>query len=242
MDRSWMRIAHRGASGEAPEHTRAAFLRALDYDVDMIEFDVHLTRDGELVVIHDDGLERTTSGTGLVREHDLRALRALDVGAWFGSTFAGECILTLEEVIELVAGRARLNVELKSPRPDWARQAERVAGALRRTGLIGSTVVSCFEPEALAELREVAPEAQLGLLWANTELEAAWDWARRLGAISFHPHWTLAGAATVTTAHERHLLVLAWTVNEVEAMRTAVAAGVDGIISDFPGRFAAIEA
>lgn len=237
MNRPWLRIAHRGASGEAPEHTRAAFVRALDYGVDMIELDVHLARDGALVVIHDDDLARTTNGAGCVREQDLAGLRTLDAGAWFGPTFAGEPILTLDEVIALVGGRARLNVELKSPQPDWGDQAVRLADLLRRTGLMGSTVVSCFDPEALAALRDVAPEARLGLLWAHTDVAAAWDWARRLGAISFHPHWTLAAEETVAAAHERQLQVLVWTVNDVAVMEGLLAVGVDGIISDFPGRF-----
>ncbi|MCK6500310.1 MAG: hypothetical protein L6Q38_12625 [Nitrospira sp.] len=240
MHRPWLRIAHRGASGEAPEHTRRAFLRALDHGVDMIELDVHLSRDGELIVIHDDVLERTTNGRGLVREHELPGLRALDVGAWFGPAFAGESILTLGEVVALVDGRARLNVELKSPRADWRGQALQLSDVLRRADIVGSTVVSCFDPEALAVLRDVEPAAQLGLLWADADVEVAWDWARRLAAISFHPHWTLTAEATVNAAHERGLLVLTWTVNEVEVMEDLLAAGVDGIITDYPDRFAAL--
>lgn len=240
MTREWLRIAHRGASGEAPEHTGAAFRRALGYAVDMIELDVHVSRDHELIVIHDDSLERTTSGTGPVRDQDLRTLRILDAGCWFGPAFAGESILTLDDVIAIVGGRARLNVELKSPRSDWEHQARRVVEVLRRAGIIGSTVVSGFDPEALACVRDLSEEAQLGLLWANTDVEAAWDWARRLGAVSFHPHWMLVDAASVAAAHERHLQVIVWTVNELADMESVLAAGVDGIISDFPGRFDSI--
>lgn len=240
MTRSWLRIAHRGASGEAPEHTRAAFRRALEYQVDMIELDVHLSRDGELVVIHDDDLGRTTNGAGRVRDLDLAGLRALDAGAWFGAPFAGERILTLGEVIDRIGG-TRLNVELKSARPDWRNQALRLVDILRRTDRVDSTVVSCFDPEALAVVRDVEPDARLGLLWAQTDMDAAWDWAERLRATSFHPHWTLATAATLAAAHHRQLAVLVWTVNEVALMGQLVTAGVDGIISDFPGRFAALD-
>lgn len=242
MTRSWLLIAHRGACGEAPEHTRSAFVRALAYGVDMIELDVHLTRDGELVVIHDDDLGRTTNGAGAVRAHDLRMLRTLDAGAWFGPEFCGEGLLTLAEVVALVDGRARLNVELKSPQPDWPGQAARVAELLRSTRLVDSTIVSCFEPEALAALRREDPEVRLGLLWAHTELVEAWAWARRLGAVSFHPHWTLASEATIRAAHDRGLQVFVWTVNDLAVMEQLVAMGADGMISDFPGRFRAVGA
>lgn len=240
MPRPWLRIAHRGASGEAPEHTRAALLRAIGYGVDMIEVDVHLSRDGELVVIHDADLGRTTNGAGAVREHDWAMLRTLDAGAWFDPAFAGERLLVLEEVVALVAGRARLNVEVKAPPPDWPVLAERLAAVLRANDGLRGAIVSCFDPRALRVLREVAPEASLGLLWAHPDVEPAWEWVRALQAVSFHPHWTLATAAVIDRAHRLGLQVLVWTVNDVGDMRRLVAEGVDGIISDFPERFGAV--
>jgi glycerophosphoryl diester phosphodiesterase len=238
MSQRWLRIAHRGASGSAPEHTRPAFERALRLGADMIELDVQVTRDHELVVIHDLDLDRTTTGSGPVRDQDLSALQRLDAGSWFGPDFAGQRVLSLEEVIELVAAQARLNVEMKAPLADWPALATRLTTVLRTHGLLESTIISCFEPVALLMVRERSSDARLGVLWQRPDFVEAWDWARRLRAISLHPHSMLVSAGLIDTAHARGLQVLTWTVNDVEAMRRLVQCGVDGIISDFPERFA----
>lgn len=242
MSATWWRIAHRGASGSAPEHTRPAFERALALGVDMIELDVQCARDGELVVIHDRDLGRTTSGNGPVRAYDSATLRVLDAGRWFAPRFAGEPILTLAEVLELVGTRARLNVEIKAPAADWERVAARLLDDLRQAAALEKTVISCFDARALACCRRLSPDAQLGLLWQGPGLEAAWPVARTLRASSVHPHWALASTDMIATAHAAGLRVFAWTVNDVQVMRQLIARGVDGIISDFPERFAAVDA
>lgn len=240
MSRGWLRIAHRGASGSAPEHTRPAFERALDLGVDMIELDVQLSRDGALVVMHDLDLQRTTNARGAVRERSWPEIKLLDAGAWYGPEFAAQPVLSLDEVIDLVGARARLNVEVKAPEADWPALASTLLATLRRRGLLDGTVISCFEPEALAVVRERDTAAQLGLLWQRTELTQAWEWSRRLDAVSFHPHWMLLSAEVVGEAHARGLQVLTWTVNEIETMRDLVRIGVDGIISDHPERFSLV--
>ena len=237
MDQQWLRIAHRGASGTSPELTRAAFERALSFGVDMIELDVQFSRDLELVVIHDHELHRTTSGRGAVRELDFAELAALDAGSWFATEFAGERVLHLDEVIRLVGGRARLNVEVKSPSSDWPEMASRLVRVLRAHDLVAATVVSCFDPGALFAVRARASEVRLGVLWQRTDFAEAWDLAAALGAVSIHPHWMLVSPEIVQAAHRRNLQVLVWTVNEVEAMQCLGQYGVDGIMSDFPERF-----
>lgn len=240
MPPSWLRIAHRGASGSAPEHTRAAFERALELGVDMIELDVQLSRDGELVVIHDLDLERTTSGHGCVRAYDLAHLTALDAGAWFGSGFAGQRLLSLEDVIAIVGARARLNVEVKAPATDWGRLAPKLTSTLRTRGLLASTVISSFETGALAAVRAEAADARIGLLWQTSDFADAWRWAADIGATSFHPHWMLVAPEMVSAAHGHGLQILVWTVNDTVAMRQLLGLGVDGIMSDFPERFAQV--
>lgn len=242
MKRPWLRIAHRGASGSAPEHTRAAFRRAVELGVDMIELDVQLTRDEQLVVMHDLDLRRTTSGTGIVREHDLADIRGLDAGAWFGPDFVAEHPVSLNEVIELVGSRARLNVEIKAQQGDWPILATRLISLLRDHGLMRSAIVSCFEPGALVALRERSDDIQLGLLWQRPDTAEAWEWAATLRTVSIHPHWMLTSPDVVRTAHARGLAVLTWTVNDVDTMRALVLHEIDGIISDFPERFAAVVA
>jgi glycerophosphoryl diester phosphodiesterase len=240
MAHAWLRIAHRGASGSAPEHTRPAFERAVELGVDMIELDVQLSHDGELVVIHDHDLHRTTSATGTVRDWSLAKIKALDAGSWYGAQFAGERILSLDEVIDIVGTRARLNVEVKAPATDWPALAPTLIHRLRARKQLQRTIISCFEPAALAAVRACDAAAPVGLLWQQMDFETAWEWARRLNAVSFHPHWALLSSELIDAAHERGLQVLTWTVNDVETMRELLHLGVDGIISDHPERFRAI--
>jgi len=235
-----LRIAHRGASGSAPEHTRPAFERALELGVDMIELDVQLSRDGELIVIHDLDLERTTSGHGCVRAHDLAHLTSLDAGSWFGSRFAGQRLLSLEDVVGIIGARARLNVEVKAPAADWGRLAPQLTAMLRLHGLLESTVISSFETGALAAVRAEAADARIGLLWQNADFVDAWRWTSGLRATSLHPHWMLVSPELVSTAHGHGLQVLVWTVNDPAVMQRLVGLGVDGIMSDFPERFAEV--
>lgn len=237
---AFLRIAHRGASGTRPEHTRLAFERALELAVDMIELDVQLTRDRRLVVLHDMYLGRTVVGSGLVRELTLDQLRVLDAGAWFGSAYAGQAVLSLDEVLDITAGRAMLNVEIKSPAEDWQTTAEVLVDLLNARAQLMQTVISCFDVGALRCMRRVAPAARLGMLWHAPDLAAMWEQAQEIGAATVHPFWQLVARPVVATAKQRGLGVLTWTVNDIGVMRQLVDCGVDGIISDFPERFDAI--
>ena len=203
----------------------------------MIELDVQLSRDGDLVVMHDLDLQRTTNGTGTVRDRSLSEIKALDAGAWYGPQFVAQRVLCLEEVIEIAGTGVRLNVEIKAPEADWTALAAALLSTLRRHELIGVTIISCFEPGALAIVHEYDAGARLGLLWQHTEFSQAWEWARRLDAVSLHPYWMLVSADLVHAAHARGLRVLTWTVNDIDRMRDLVRIGVDGIISDYPERF-----
>lgn len=242
MHRRWLRVAHRGASGSAPEHTRAAFTRALEIGVDMIELDVQLSKDGELVVLHDFELERTTSGKGAVREHTWEALRELDAGSWFGPAFAGERVMTLQEVVQLVGGRARLNVEIKSMPGDGGIVADKLVRLLEEAGVSEQTIVSSFDFQALAAVRARSGRVPIGVLTHGAEVAPIWEVARRLRASSVHPYWALATADVIDAAHGEGLQVIAWTVNDVETMAALIDLGVDGIISDHPERFAQLAA
>jgi glycerophosphoryl diester phosphodiesterase len=237
---SFLVIGHRGAAGLAPEHTRPSFERALAIGVDMIELDVQLSRDGELVVIHDRTLERTTTASGPVREQTLTALRALEIGGWFGESFRGEPLLTLTEVFALLAGRAALNVEIKSPEPDWEATARELAAVLRQVDALATTVVSSFEMGALAAVRRMMPAVPIGVLWHHLDLAPAWAAAAELRATSLHPYAPLVTGDVVRHAHAHGLRVHTWTVNEDAEIRRVAADGVDGIISDFPDRVARV--
>lgn len=238
---SWLRVGHRGAAGTRPELTLPSFERAVEVGVDMIEIDVQLTSDRRLVVLHDRELGRTVRARGPVRERSLAELRAMDAGSWFGPEYAGVSVPSLEEVLDFTAGRVELNVEIKSPEPDWRGTAEELAALLGAKGRLATTVISSFSMGALAAVRALVPAARLGVLWHAAEIEAMWTNAAVLAAELVHPHWALVDAALVEAAHARALRLVTWTVNDPRHMAVLAAFGVDGIISDYPERFADVE-
>lgn len=231
---SYLRIAHRGAAGTRPELTRPAFERALELGVDMIELDVQLTRDGQLVVLHDRTLGRTVAGSGAVRERTLAELQGLDAGGWFDARWAGARVPSLAEVLGWTAGRAELNVEIKSPESDWAATAAALVALLGASGRLERTIISSFQMGALAAVRARSAAARLGVLWQTTDFDPMWAEAEALGAVAVHPLWSLVDAGFVAAARARGRRVLVWTVNDPQAIAELVALGVDGIISDFP--------
>jgi glycerophosphoryl diester phosphodiesterase len=229
-----LNIAHRGASGDFPENTLAAFAAAIEAGADMCELDVQLSADGAVVVIHDDTVNRTTDGHGAVAAMRLAALRRLDAGRKFGVAFPGERIPTLEEVLALTMGRCALNVELKSDGVE-----KEVCSLLRAHGAVGDTIVSSFQWYLLAAARELEPALHLGIL-ADRRAHAMLDVAIRLRAVSVNPRHDMVSADIVNRAHEAGMKVLVWTVDNVSRMRRMIAAGVDGIMTNYPGRLSAL--
>jgi glycerophosphoryl diester phosphodiesterase len=226
-------IAHRGASGSSPENTVAAFRRAETIGAGMIELDVQLTRDREVVVMHDWTLERTTDGQGMVRERTLAELRRLDAGGWFGPAFRGERIPTLREVFDAV--RLPVNVELKPSGEDGleARALAVVEGA----GALGRVVFSSFDPGALDRLRARSPEATLAVLWEDGPIPEAVRRAERVAARALHLRKEVATPAAVAELAAAGLRIRVWTVNAPDEFNRLAAAGVDGVFTDHPERF-----
>jgi glycerophosphoryl diester phosphodiesterase len=159
-------VGHRGAPRRAPENTLASFAAALAIGVDAIELDVHLSRDGQLVVIHDRALERTTNGHGCVDDHSLAELKALDAGGWFGPAFAGERIPTLAEALTCIGDQAALQVEIKGA-TDGVTEA--TIAMLRDQGRLAGTMLTSFHLERLPLARALAPDLAIGaLVWGRT--------------------------------------------------------------------------
>lgn len=224
--------AHRGASRKAPENTMSAFRAAELAGADGIELDVHLSRDGVPVVLHDETLDRTTSGHGPVARRTLRELRRLDAGRWFSPAFAGEPLPTLEEVFIWAKDRLRLNVEIKSPAA-----AEGVRLLLDRYPRI-RVLVSSFDHGALERLRGDAPELPLGFLSDSFFWRRALERGGTCGAESFHPRFDTVSAPLVRGCRSRGMLVHAWTVDDPALLRRLRRRGVDGIMTNDPGRLA----
>lgn len=229
-------IGHRGIAGLAPENTLASFRAAAALGVEMVEFDVRLSADGQPVVFHDDTLERTTDGTGAVAAHGLAELKRLDAGAWFSPQFGGERIATLDEVLllclELGLG---INLEIK---PDCGREVETARMALDRAGRLwpGSVrmpLVSSFIGDCLAVAQDVAPSWPRGLLVE----EVPEDWrarAAKYGCLTIHADHRRLDRAQVSEITESGRSVLAYTVNDGVRVLALREMGICSIFSDYP--------
>ena len=237
MRKPWV-IAHRGASGHAPENTMAAFERAVALGAGFIETDLHLTRDARFVAIHDPSLERTTNGRGLVKDFTLAEIRKLDAGQWFDREFMGQRVPTLEEIVEFAAKHDVIfYLELKYEAA-WGMHHS-LMGALQKSGGAQRSIVISFNESALTALRQVDPSAMMGLLFD----EPNQDYAKtgiELGVRQLCPHHSLVTPELVEKAHGLDLQVATWTVDDAEVMRAMIAAKVDGIMTDFPDRLQAI--
>ena len=226
-------IAHRGASGSRPENTLVAFRRAEALGAQMIELDVQLTRDREVVVMHDWTLRRTTRSRGRVVSRTLADLRRLDAGAWFDPAYAGEAVPTLAEVLDAV--RIPVNIELKARRNDGlearALEAVRAAGAERRV------VFSSFDPRSLRRIRRLDAEVAIAVLWSRRRLAMPLRLAAGVRATALHIRKDAATPAEVQKAVACGLEVRAWTVNDPGDFARLGAMGVAGVFTDFPERF-----
>ncbi len=231
-------IAHRGASGVAPENTLSAFRRAAEVGAPRIELDVQETSDGVIVVFHDDTLERTSDGAGAIGEHTAEELRGLDCGSWFGEAFAGEPMPTLDEVLGWSAGRIAVNVELKVVGD--AEVARRLAAAsvqvVRDHGLSGSVVFSSFDSVAAAEAARLCPECEVAFLWDGETPAEPFAAAEATGARALHLSLDGLSPEVAAAARDRGWPVRVYTVNERDSLERALSVGVDGVFTDFPSQ------
>jgi glycerophosphoryl diester phosphodiesterase len=230
-----MRIAHRGGSLEAPENTMAAFRHAIELGMRYVELDVQMSSDGELVVLHDETVDRTTDGHGAVGELTFAQLRALDAGGHFGPQFAGERIPTLREVLELCAeAGVGVVVEMKSPSL-YPGMVEKVVALIGEMWMRGAENIWCisFDHEAIRQVRRLDSSIPLGYLYEYFET----DFVRPDDTIqAYCPYYrtALEHREQVAKAHELGKFVFVYTVNEAEEMQQVEAAGIDGMVSDRP--------
>jgi glycerophosphoryl diester phosphodiesterase len=233
MRAPWV-IAHRGASGHAPENTLAAFERAVELGASFIETDLHLTRDARFVAIHDRTLERTTNGRGSVRDFTLAQLRDLEAGLWYDRKYMGERIPTIEEILAFARKHdVVFYLELKYEAAWGMHHA--LVGALRNPDDAARTVVISFDPSTLASLRKLDATVMTGLLFEQHSVDVV-KMAVDVGARQLCPQSMLATPQLLAEAHRSDLHVATWTVNDTEEMRAVIATGVDGIMTDFPDR------
>jgi glycerophosphoryl diester phosphodiesterase len=227
-------IAHRGASGYTPENTLAAFRRAVALGVTFIETDLQLTRDAHFVALHDETVNRTTNGQGSVQHMTLAEVRRLDAGSWFGSEFMGERIPTLLDIVDFSRKHdVVFYLELK-PSGFWGGEHALIS-ALRDSGAIQRTVIISFDTLILQGLRKIEPTLMTGVLFEG-QLENPFEKALEIGARQLAVKGDLVSPNLLREAHKRDLQVVCWTINNPAHMRLLAAAGVDGIMSDYPDR------
>ncbi len=230
-------IAHRGASGHAPENTLAAFKKAVSLGATFIETDLQLTRDTRLVAIHDETVNRTTNGKGAVHDMTLAEIRRLDAGSWFGSEFAGERLPTLDEILDFAKKHdVVFYLELK-PAGSWGGEHALISN-LRESGQIARTVVISFDASILAAVRKIEPTLMTALLY-DGQIEKPLERALEVGARQLAVRGDLVTPWLLTAARKKDLQVVCWTINHSAHMRLLMSAGVDGIMSDYPDRLVA---
>lgn len=233
-------IAHRGASGVAPENTMASFEQAVRFGADMIELDVHGSRDGNLVVIHDSMTMRTARGNsqGAVADLTLEQLKTLDVGVWKGPQFAGERIPTLDEVLTAFRGRAVVLIELKARGIE-----ERVAQIIHDTGMEDGVVLQSFDAESMRVMRGLLPEVRMGVLYRDIWITDPAGRGRRIAEQTLGVGASFAGMnfgaispELVGVLKNGGVDVFAWTADDDWVFERLMEAGVDGIITNYPER------
>jgi len=219
--------AHRGANEHAPENTMAAFQLALNQHADGIELDAMLSGDGQVVVIHDDTVDRTTNGSGRVREMTLEQIRSLDAGK-------GERIPTLEEVLERFGGKLLINIELKNYASIFDALPIKVAKLINHFGLEDSVLISSFNPLNFPRIRRRLPDVKIGMLTQPNQAKF-WMW-RLFKYDALHPHYSDVDKPLVETMHAQGRQVNVWTPDDAEEIIRLAELHVDGIITNFPQR------
>lgn len=223
-----LKIGHRGARGYEPENTLIGFQKAIDLHVDRIELDIHLSNDGEIMVIHDETLERTTNGKGLVNQFSLPQLKRLKADK-------SQAIPTLTEVLDLINQKCDVNIELKS-----FESAEKVVLLIEKyisekKWRYDQFIVSSFDWNALTQVHLLNDKIPLGVL-TETDVNLALAFAKFIQAKSIHPYFHLLTAEKTKQLQAEGFQVFPWTVNEIEDIKQIKNYNVDGIISDFPDR------
>lgn len=226
-----LKIAHRGYSSQYPENTMLAFEKAIEAGAGMIEFDLHLTKDGYPVIIHDDFIDRTSDGSGLVREMELDELRKFNFNYIFPDVGIQRLPL-FEEVIELAAGRIMLNIEIKNCPNRYSGIEEKIADIIVRKKVIDDCVISSFDHYALAKIKEIDPEIKTGMLYSAVWISFV-DEIHNLKVYSLHPHVDVVDSRHLEYAGKAGIKVYPWVARDKNTVKRLIdTEHVNGIMVD----------
>ncbi|MFJ8528823.1 glycerophosphodiester phosphodiesterase [Bacillus sp. NPDC094106] len=229
-------FAHRGVKGTHPENTMIAFQEAELIGADGIELDVHLSKDGELVVIHDETVDRTTNGVGLVSEKTVKELQALDAGSHKNPSFHEAKIPTLREVFTwLSTTNLQLNIELKTDVIHYPKIEEKVIELVREYHLSNQIIFSSFNHDSVSVLAKIAPEIPRAILYDEPLADPIAE-AKKREAAGLHPNFRLLTKEFVQSAQQQGYVFRPYTINEYKDLQTMIDYGIDVIITDWPIR------
>ncbi len=231
-----LRVGHRGAKGHAPENTMISFMVGAELGVTAVETDVHLSKDGEVVLIHDHTVDRTTNGRGLVKEMTLAELKALDAGGWYDGRFAGERIPTLAELLTWARDRVGVAIEIKNGPIYYPGIAEKTIRLVRQHGMERQVILISFDHFVLREAKRIAPEIATGILYVGGLVDAVAA-ARAAHADALHPNWAFVTPELVRAVHDAGLAISPWNPNDLPTLRMLSQMGVDSVGTDFPELF-----
>jgi glycerophosphoryl diester phosphodiesterase len=225
-------FGHRGVKGHAPENTLEGFRVAKDLGVDGIEFDVHMSRDGHLVVIHDDDVERTTNGRGLVRDMTLSQLKMLDAGVKFGKEWKGAKIPTVEEVFSQIEG-LKYKIEIKHGSSVYDGIEEKVISAVETAGVTNRVRITSFDYNAIYNMHKLKRRIELGII-----IRGRVGWftgiAKRVGAKWIQANYDLLEPGDVSTAHRKGINIGVWGLRDGKSVENCLRMGVDELTLDYP--------
>ncbi|HET7580349.1 MAG TPA: glycerophosphodiester phosphodiesterase family protein [Bacillales bacterium] len=236
-------FAHRGSLTEAPENTIPSFERALNRKTRAIELDVQLSKDGELVICHDQRINRVAKGKkGFIKDFTLAELKQMDLGASFSEEYEGTSFATLEEVLAICPPDILLNIEIKNTPIPYEGIEKKVMDCLKGHKRMDNVIISSLDHLVLKRIRELNAGIKIGMLFQDRILEP-WDYAQRSGldVYSLHPRYLFVDETYVKKSHEAGLYVYPWTVDGTDDLDRLLKAGVDGVFTNNPGFFGTTE-
>ncbi|WP_297639496.1 glycerophosphodiester phosphodiesterase [uncultured Clostridium sp.] len=229
-----LNLAHRGYSEKYPENTMLAFKKAIEIGADGIEMDVHFSKDGQLVIIHDEELDRTTTGHGYVKDYTLEELRGFDAGIKFGEEFKGLKIPTFDEFLELIKDKNLLiNIEIKNSIIHYENIEEAVYAKIKEFGIENKVIISTFDHYSAKKCKGLNGDIKVGALYWDCIYEP-YNYVEMLGVDALHPEFNSITKEIVEESHKRKLQVNVYTVNLKEDMEKMISLGVDMIITNDP--------
>lgn len=226
-------VAHRGASAYAPENTMSAFKKGVAQGVDYIECDVHLSKDGKLIIIHDEKLNRTTNGSGKVSNFTLEQLKKLDAGAKFHKSYVGEQLITLDELLDEFHYQVGIIIEIKNPKK-YPGIEEKVAELVKEYR-VANIMIQSTDFDSMRIMYELVPHIPIAVLVSHTQHPLSTEQLDELSEFVTYFNYNIKylSEKVVSEIKKRNKQILAWTIKDKRTMSKAVHLGVDGIITDY---------